>query len=299
MVYQILFCSWCFLGYLYRNNTALFVSHHDNVPVQWKQETGCGFALVTWQQRDCKSIPLCARAVIAYYGAVCKHYYHYNTLCDAIVYRHYRWMMSGRVRSHLLVFLSRFFLSTSVQLKCQPVRTARYLLFPTHKLDSSLRSVSIRKALFQPQSRSFSVSPKTFMFTFHNHNFYISEKQQQVDSLISSSVYNPPVLIWHVKAFIFLWINPKICFKTSHPWNGEYTASHTGVILTIFPVQSLPVDTWIICILHCSLDVSSYFTWSASIYWPVRLLLWDLVILYSSTNKLMIERRIWSCHSKL
>lgn len=48
-----------------------------------------------------------------------------------------------RVNSHLLVFLSRFFLSTSVQLKCQPVSTARYLLLPTHKLDSSLRSVSI------------------------------------------------------------------------------------------------------------------------------------------------------------
>ena len=46
-------------------------------------------------------------------------------------------------RCHLLVFLSRFFWSTSVQLKCQPVSTARCLLFPTHRLDSSLRSVSI------------------------------------------------------------------------------------------------------------------------------------------------------------
>lgn len=64
--------------------------------------------------------------------------------CCRLLFPRLRFVISHiRVNSHLLVFLSRFFLSTSVQLKCQPVSTARYLLFPTHKLDSSLRSVSI------------------------------------------------------------------------------------------------------------------------------------------------------------
>lgn len=50
------------------------------------------------------------------------------------------------IHEHLPVFLSPFFLSASVHFKCQPVRTARYLLVPIHKLDSNLRSVSIWKS---------------------------------------------------------------------------------------------------------------------------------------------------------
>ena len=89
-----------------------------------------------------------------------------------------------RVNSHLLVFLSRFFLSTSVQLKCQPVSTARYLLFPTHKLDSSLRSGSIWRERKKCASAAASISlvpRKTRMITSGTHYCHISVRGEQGD----------------------------------------------------------------------------------------------------------------------
>lgn len=137
---------------------------------------------VIQQQRGCEKVFPCACMHILYY--VLRPYVSID------INPLYRSTDMWTVKSHLLVFLSRFFLSTSVQLKCQPVRTARYLLFPIHKLDSSLRSVSIWCA-----SAKVSLSPvsqKTFAITFYTHNYRISEKWQQDGNLISPSVNSTP-----------------------------------------------------------------------------------------------------------
>lgn len=128
------------------------------------------------------------------------------------------------VKSHQPVFLSRFFLSTSVQLKCQPVRTARYLFFPTHKLDSSFRSVSIWKSAPVTVSLFPRFSEKTFMTTFYTPNSPLRN-----GSHLAISQQTTTVLISHVNVFIFLWMNLKIfpgdTFRPLFMWNVEDIAS--------------------------------------------------------------------------
>lgn len=165
------------------------------------------------------------------------------------------------IHEHLPVFLSPFFLSASVHFKCQPVRTARYLLFPIHKLDSNLRSVSIWKSAL-------------------SHRVSLSRMPKRVPDhtlcpwcLHAWEVQTPAIWSRHQSASVLsFWIQaqsiiPLKCWS-HRPIHGRYSEN------THFLSAPCSSDTCSICMLRCWLDASCL----PGAMWPSRLIWREYVL---------------------
>lgn len=174
------------------------------------------------------------------------------------------------IHEHLPVFLSPFFLSASVHFKCQPVRTARYLLFPIHKLDSNLRSVSIWKSAF---SHRVSLSRMPKRVPDHTLCPWCLHAWEVQTLAIWSRHQSASVLIWfedvlHVplnEPGDLFWIQtqsiiPLKCWS-HRPVHGRYSEN------THFLSAPSSCDTCSICMLRCWLDARCL----PGAMWPINL----------------------------